>query len=162
MRCISIRQPWALLVCAGVKLIENRTWDTQFRGVVAVHTGQFQKAVHLPSDHPQRKLFAFGAIIGTVEIYDVVPINEASAEDWAEGPYCFRLREGTLFSNPIPHKGRVGISQLPDDVAAQVMDHSKDCVNVSEQSDFDGLCELFPPAPIDKSLLRRVERFGHH
>ncbi len=39
MRALSIRQPWADAIMAGWKLVENRTWDTAFRGDLAVHTG---------------------------------------------------------------------------------------------------------------------------
>jgi hypothetical protein len=159
MQCISIRQPWALLVCAGQKVIENRTWASTHRGVVAVHTGSFQLGVPQQIDPSLRRLFAFGAIIGTVEIYNVVTIEQAKGEDWAEGPFCFRLRNARLFSCPIPHKGRVGISRLPDDIATKVAEHSQDIVDIVG-SQLTALLGLFPPAPLDKALLRRVERYG--
>jgi len=63
MKALSIRQPWAWLICAGVpvmesvdigegrtsvrysgkafiKDIENRSWGTDFRGRIYVHAGQ--------------------------------------------------------------------------------------------------------------------------
>lgn len=40
MKALSIRQPWAWLVATGRKDIENRTWQTKFRGRVYIHTGK--------------------------------------------------------------------------------------------------------------------------
>jgi len=37
MRCLSIRQPWASLIVAGHKDIENRTWATPYRGPLLIH-----------------------------------------------------------------------------------------------------------------------------
>ena len=35
--CLSIRQPWAWLVAHGWKNIENRTWQTNYRGRLLIH-----------------------------------------------------------------------------------------------------------------------------
>lgn len=37
MKAISVKQPWAQLICLGIKPIENRTWPTKFRGRVHIH-----------------------------------------------------------------------------------------------------------------------------
>lgn len=37
MKCISIRQPNATYVAAGLKKIENRTWNTKYRGELYIH-----------------------------------------------------------------------------------------------------------------------------
>ena len=39
MKALSIRQPWAELIVAGLKDIENRTWRTDYRGPVLIHAG---------------------------------------------------------------------------------------------------------------------------
>ena len=39
MKALSIKQPWAWLICAGYKDIENRDWSTKFRGRIYVHAG---------------------------------------------------------------------------------------------------------------------------
>lgn len=38
-KAITIKQPWASLICWDLKDIENRTWKTKFRGRVFVHAG---------------------------------------------------------------------------------------------------------------------------
>jgi len=39
MLAISIRQPWAWLIVHGYKSIENRSWQSQPRGRIWIHTG---------------------------------------------------------------------------------------------------------------------------
>ena len=46
MKCLTIKQPWAWLIFndsgvnKGLKNIENRTWHTNIRGPVAIHTSK--------------------------------------------------------------------------------------------------------------------------
>jgi hypothetical protein len=37
-KCISIRNPISYLVAAGIKDVENRTWKTDFRGTLYIHS----------------------------------------------------------------------------------------------------------------------------
>lgn len=121
MNALSIRQPWAWLICAGYKVIENRVWPTTFRGRIYVHAGQkvdHEGAVWLWENRwrlgiqgvidgacesvnfPQR-----AGIIGEVDIVDCVT---QSASLWFEGPFGFVLRNPTLYERPIPCRGRLG------------------------------------------------------
>ena len=36
-KTLSVRQPYATLICAGVKTVENRTWKTDYRGRLLIH-----------------------------------------------------------------------------------------------------------------------------
>lgn len=40
MKALSIRQPWAWLIVNGFKDIENRSWDTKYRGLVLIHASK--------------------------------------------------------------------------------------------------------------------------
>ena len=40
MKALSLRQPWAWLVAAGHKDVENRTWSTRFRGEFLIHAAK--------------------------------------------------------------------------------------------------------------------------
>ena len=44
---ISIKQPWAALIVAGLKTVEVRTWPTRRRGRVLIH------AAKLADDRPE-------------------------------------------------------------------------------------------------------------
>lgn len=96
MKAITIKQPWAYLICAGIKDIENRSWKTNFRGRVLIHAGKgrqysIQQLLNLNQkqvfdekigcEYDFVKTFPKGAIIGSVEIVDCV-INHPSI--WAE------------------------------------------------------------------------------
>lgn len=40
MKALTVRQPWAWAIAAGVKTVENRTRGTLHRGPLAIHAGQ--------------------------------------------------------------------------------------------------------------------------
>ena len=44
---LSVKQPWAALIVAGVKLVEVRTWATRRRGRILIHAGR------LPDERPE-------------------------------------------------------------------------------------------------------------
>jgi hypothetical protein len=44
---LSVKQPWAALLAAGVKTIEIRSWATRRRGRVLIHAGK------IPDDRPE-------------------------------------------------------------------------------------------------------------
>jgi hypothetical protein len=44
MKCITLWQPWASLILWGEKKIETRSWATQHRGLLAIHSAA--------KDHP--------------------------------------------------------------------------------------------------------------
>jgi hypothetical protein len=103
MKALSVKNPWAMLIGAGIKPIENRTWKTDFRGRVLIHTSQkqvwtigdgciwiFTKEMWLdiPKEFREKmrqdlidKKWPNGCIIGEVDIVDCV-LNHPSV--WAE------------------------------------------------------------------------------
>ena len=107
MKVLSIKQPWASLICTprpdnnllGIKDIENRSWKTKFRGRILIHASAKKvpfgnwydslltnkQLLALPDHYcsePER--FNYSAIIGEVDIVDCV-INHSSI--WAERSY---------------------------------------------------------------------------
>jgi hypothetical protein len=36
-KTLSVKQPYAAFICAGVKTVENRTWKTDYRGRLLIH-----------------------------------------------------------------------------------------------------------------------------
>lgn len=123
MKVLTIKQPWAGLILAHGKDIENRNWPTKLRGRIAIHSsaridpGDLWDA-HCLLDHPLLEHLARagvrqfhgpgfqpGHILGTVEIVDCVTASESP---WFFGPYGFVLRDPVLFKEPIPAKGKLG------------------------------------------------------
>lgn len=102
LKALSIMQPWAWLIAAGHKDIENRTWRTDYRGPVLIHAGLradpdfCDEGATLLWDWPliaQPDEFGFGGIIGEAEIVDCV---KASTSPWFHGPYGFVIRNARL------------------------------------------------------------------
>jgi hypothetical protein len=104
MKALSIKQPWAHLICTprldnpllGIKDTENRTWQTHFRGKIYIHASgtpakepykiftdeQAQAFIDSDLDFEMLKSYSeTSRIIGEVEIVDCV-INHDSI--WAE------------------------------------------------------------------------------
>jgi ASCH domain len=109
MRALTIRQPWASLMVAGEKDVENRGWTTRYRGALAIHAGQrldedlkpWQRSIVQRIDDLPR-----GAIIGIVDLVDVV---RDSRSQWAEpGSYHWLLTNPRPIE-PVPMRGRLGL-----------------------------------------------------
>ena len=128
MKALSIRQPWAWLICKGLKDIENRDWATKVRGRVYIHAGKkldldgLSSLIHRPkprltSRDILHRAFAQdeivrGAIIGEVDIIDCKfrfgDENDSLYSPWhTVGQYGFVLVNPVLYAKPIPCKGRL-------------------------------------------------------
>ena len=113
MKALSIRNPWASLIVAGIKDIENRTWITHYRGPLLIHVSQrFDKAglemmgkMGLPENFIESMRGYSGGIIGQVELVDVV---KKSKSPWFEGPYGFVLKNAKILPFK-PSLGKLGI-----------------------------------------------------
>lgn len=53
MKMLSIKQPWASLICAGVRDVENRTWQTKYRGRLGIHASGDSLAFTIDTDIPE-------------------------------------------------------------------------------------------------------------
>lgn len=80
VKALTIRQPWASLIMAGIKDVENRSRPTRFRGTIAVHAGQGVSPEGMAAHGHLLAQYPAGAIIGTVEITDCV---RDSGSEWA-------------------------------------------------------------------------------
>ena len=115
MKALSIRQPWAWLICAGFKDVENRTWPTTFRGRVYVHAGlSAESTANVPGWSRFELAYwkgqhSLGALVGEVDMVDCVARSDSP---WFEGPYGFVLRNPTLYKEPIPYKGKLGFFEV--------------------------------------------------
>ena len=115
--CLSVRQPWADLIVAGLKDVENRSWPTSFRGFILIHAPRIVDQAALPGlthllglrsaseYHP-----VIGAIIGFTEIIDCVTRHPSR---FFQGPYGFVLANSQRFPKPIPSRGQLGIFGVP-------------------------------------------------
>ena len=114
MKTLAIKQPWAWLIIHGGKDIENRTWNTKYRGPLLIHSSARPVAGAQDlideirsrglADVPDVKDLLYGGIIGMVKLVDVVT---ESRSIWFQGPYGFVLEEGSPVTF-YPVVGRLG------------------------------------------------------
>lgn len=141
---ISIRQPWAWLVAAGWKDIENRSQHFKYRGAVAIHASKtrapleerhvaldlmlqeatdrsgessFEEWRPLTDEYHASVWHAdrAGAIIGIATIVGCRHAAEDGRESrWYAGPHGLVMHSPELFDEPIPWKGQLGIWELKE------------------------------------------------
>ena len=116
MKALSIRQPWCWLILHAGKDIENRDWQTKFRGRFLLHAGkgmtrdEYEDAPLWIVDLPDFKDLERGGIVGSVELVDCVSDHDS---DWFFGRYGFVLRD----PKPLPftpYRGQLGFFDVPD------------------------------------------------
>jgi len=130
MKALSIRQPWATLLCLGIKRYETRTWRTDYRGPIALHAGAVFDATarRLCLDAPVadwlRKAGYFnpralprGQIIGTAILADCIPTEKLGSlsdkqkrlGDFSHGRFAWRFTDIKRLKRPLPAKGQLSL-----------------------------------------------------
>lgn len=130
LRALSVHRPFANLLAAGIKPVENRTWSTRYRGLLVIHASQktyrFEEDNPLLTDQVRAQLVTGVAhptgFVGVAELYDIcraaVEFDDCSCGPWAlSGHYHWRLRNPTFLPRPLPAKGRQGLFIPPLAVA---------------------------------------------
>lgn len=117
MKAITIWQPWAEFIAAGVKHNETRSWATKYRGPIAIHAAvkPIRQVVPLLSE----KAFGYGEIIATAELVachliteeylSTLPDTEKALGDYSLGRYAWELRNIKELPEPIKAKGQQGL-----------------------------------------------------
>lgn len=112
LRALSIRHPWAELILAGIKPVENRTWATSWRGATLIHAG-------LRWDTSGAAAAASHGIVpdtplptGYLGIATVTGIHRDNdcCRPWGQpGVYHWQLTSARRFNHPIAAPGRLGL-----------------------------------------------------
>ena len=93
MKVLSFHQPRAEQIIQGLKTVDIRTWRVAHRGPLAVHASRTRRATRCRKLGFDPDALDYGAIIGTVTLADIVPLDEASYE---------ALREQHQLDAPFP------------------------------------------------------------
>ncbi|MBI3075296.1 MAG: ASCH domain-containing protein [Parcubacteria group bacterium] len=103
-KAISLKQPWANLVCSGKKTIETRKWNTKYRGDIVICSSQ------MPKIEP------YGKALCIVEVYHTEPMKKEHEKKACIKVYprawAWHLRNIRLLKKPIPIKGQLGIYEI--------------------------------------------------
>ena len=140
MKALSLTQPWASLVAAGAKRIETRSWNTAWRGWMAIHAAKdfprsaqvlalgdpFRQALEA-AGYRRAESLPTGAIIAVGFLRDVYRFGpdagrhagatERAFGDFSPGRYGFRLDSVAKLRRPIPCRGTLGIWNVPAAIA---------------------------------------------
>lgn len=141
MKTLSVRQPWPWLILRpdlegaaareaarllhAIKPVENRTWETMYRGPLLIHAGQQctrgdydacvlfllsdERTAHVAQDLPQREALQLGGIVGRVNLVACTRMHESP---YFCGPFGWVMEDPT----PLPFvraKGRLGLYNTP-------------------------------------------------
>lgn len=126
LTAITLHQPWASLIAAGLKQYETRSWYTDYRGLIAIHA-----AKKLDDDESLISLLEvnksevpLGAIVAVAELTDCIQMTEefiikqSSIEQylglWEVGRYAWKL-ENVRAIEPIPATGKQGLWKWSSD-----------------------------------------------
>lgn len=131
MNCLSVRQPWASAIIAGVKTVENRSWPPPPSVIgpenrLWIHASRSTDALtseavlnHLGDHWPAADLISMrglcGHVIGSVVVTGWSTWSESTAHHaenpWAIGPVLWYLSDPVPCS-PFPASGKLKIFQL--------------------------------------------------
>lgn len=142
MKVLSMIQPWASLFVLGETKYETRTWKTNYRGPLAIHTSK--KVDRDSCSHPNiLELLAkhgytasnlpTGVIIGTCILKNCIKVaenhntwalledgrlvegNDFFLGDYRVGGYVWEVENMKLLEEFLPAKGQLGIWKYNED-----------------------------------------------
>jgi hypothetical protein len=144
VKVLTVRQPWASLIMAGVKAVENRSWPIRRFGRIGIHAATkpegkgwdaILKDLGLSFGHgrtltvcgrsaalPAWEELPLGSILGSVEVYDCRE-EEDLGDEWLRDPFvcgrwCWLLRNPRLLAKPYRCKGALSLWEAPTRLAA--------------------------------------------
>lgn len=140
MKALTIWQPWASLIAWGEKTYETRSWETSYRGLLAIHASRYNddSAEQLTSNLFVREAFMragmsqdltlpAGVVLCVVDLVDVVPIRkvlrritseEQNFGDYSTGRFAWKLEHLRILEEPIQARGHQGLWEWPRELAS--------------------------------------------
>lgn len=134
MKALTVCQPWASLIAAGIKRVENRRWATDYRGPLLIHAGanrtMYEPDPRVP-DAPYSMIVARCELVGIVDARYNRPVGQIDGdllrligntietirqEEFIEGPYCWILANIQPLAIPFA-KGERGLFEIDLDAA---------------------------------------------
>jgi hypothetical protein len=137
VKVLSLHQPWATLVAIGAKRIETRSWNTGYRGQLAIHASKdlprYAREFAMYDDECRAALEASGithysmlpkgCIVAVCKLVQVLPAyqckevlgpewwsdTERHFGDYSAGRYGFLLADVRRLIEPIPVRGALGL-----------------------------------------------------
>lgn len=125
MKVLTLQEPWASLIGEKIKVIETRSWPTNYRGELYIHAG----LTKIPKNNERKNRLAkelngplhYGTIFVKCNLIDCIRIDDEYAKKVkAENPLCFDCGDYTSgryawilddieYINPIHAQGHLSI-----------------------------------------------------
>lgn len=126
MKALSITQPYAEFFKNGTKMIETRSWKTNYRGKILIHAS----ATRIPKaykkigvvDLVNKASLDYGKVICSCDLVDCVEMTEEYVEDmrknypdefargfYAVGRYAWVMENVEVLNDAIEAKGHLGL-----------------------------------------------------
>lgn len=142
--CLSLTQPWATLVAIGAKTFETRSWQTGYRGTLAIHASKgfprdcqelcatepflsallrvgYQNTRELPRGQVIAAVYLMSCI-STDDWHPAFGSDEYNFGDYSLGRYAWSFDDAVRIK-PFDAKGSLGIWRLPRPVTAEDVIH---------------------------------------
>lgn len=131
MRVLTVKQPWATLIVLEFKRVENRTWRTEHRGPLLIHSSRQVDPGNYANEALRRCLpdtrmrnLPLGQIIGVADLHGVIEkgelFNTPDDDWWFTGPIGWLLRNAKQFERGVPASGHLGLWDCPPDLLASI------------------------------------------
>lgn len=123
MKAITIKQPFASLIAAGLKEYEFRTWKTAYRGGLLIHAGKTMDKEAMKKFERLGLSYPLGCIIAKASLTDCVKVTDdvraelrrknalvysGTTENLQWDGYGFKL-ENIQRMEPVPASGMLGL-----------------------------------------------------
>lgn len=123
IEAITLIQPWAGLIVAGPKRVENRTWYTPHRGLLLLHAGKKTMSIDPvyweetgidSSIAPSLPAFRLGALVGIAILTRIQKATVDCPTLWHDPPcmsknFWWELADVVAFDPPLPYRGDRGL-----------------------------------------------------
>jgi len=140
MKAINLHQPWAELIISGKKRIELRKTRISHRGILGIRATKTVLDGECQKHNLKGEDLVTGAIIGTVELVDVIPMDNQNWRELREQhlvdsatpgswKYGWRLVNPIRLARPILYRGMPGMFEIPDEIADQIAEEIADKFN---------------------------------
>lgn len=131
MKVISLQEPYATFIAKGYKLIETRSWQTNYRGEILIHASKSKNFLNKIKNPEVLNLLNkvnlnYGKIICKAELVDCIEMTESFIEEiknnnkeeyllgvYEKGRYAWILRNVQLLDRPIEANGKLNIWEYP-------------------------------------------------
>jgi len=132
LKALTLHQPYASLMALGIKTIETRSWKTNYRGPIAIHSSRrivnyidsslknyLENKLGPLENLPKSGILAICNLYDCIEMtYDNCPTDfmECKCGLFYPGRFMWKTELIKTFKKPIPARGKQGLWTIDDEL----------------------------------------------